>query len=221
MVSASLVYPSSLCSGLLSTFILTLILYHFLPSQNECHGDLSPCLVGSSLSSTDSDSGCVLLNTSRKVRCCLSSMSLGHSKLTHRSHNSQHTLGKTHRERTAWSSACGGHTISIYSFMQYVKLMNFEEEVRAHRDLDSFLAQASILLDEMAASLDEVLRRMLHRVAQDSRVAEPACNFEEVMRLLFTDAAPQEVNGERGSHSGWLSWCTMFSACMFWNFFFV
>ncbi|XP_048826216.1 sodium bicarbonate transporter-like protein 11 isoform X3 [Brienomyrus brachyistius] len=101
----------------------------------HCYSQVQP-------GSPDSDSGCVLLNTSRK----------------------------------------------------YVKLMNFEEEVRAHRDLDSFLAQASILLDEMAASLDEVLRRMLRRVAQDSRATEPACNFEEVMRLLFTDAAPQEVN---------------------------
>nr|XP_023651412.1 sodium bicarbonate transporter-like protein 11 isoform X6 [Paramormyrops kingsleyae] len=101
----------------------------------HCYSQVQP-------GSPDSDSGCVLLNTSRK----------------------------------------------------YVKLMNFEEEVRAHRDLDSFLAQASILLDEMAASLDEVLRRMLHRVAQDSRATEPACHFEEVMRLLFTDAAPQEVN---------------------------
>uniref|UniRef100_A0A8C9W9M2 Solute carrier family 4 member 11 n=1 Tax=Scleropages formosus TaxID=113540 RepID=A0A8C9W9M2_SCLFO len=77
---------------------------------------------------------------------------------------------------------------------QYLKLMNFEEEVRAHRDLDSFLAQASILLDETAASLDEVLRRMLHHVAQDSSATEPGCNFEEVMSMLFTDAGAQEVN---------------------------
>ncbi|XP_018585833.1 solute carrier family 4 member 11 isoform X1 [Scleropages formosus] len=77
---------------------------------------------------------------------------------------------------------------------KYLKLMNFEEEVRAHRDLDSFLAQASILLDETAASLDEVLRRMLHHVAQDSSATEPGCNFEEVMSMLFTDAGAQEVN---------------------------
>uniref|UniRef100_A0A7N6BG34 Bicarbonate transporter-like transmembrane domain-containing protein n=1 Tax=Anabas testudineus TaxID=64144 RepID=A0A7N6BG34_ANATE len=76
----------------------------------------------------------------------------------------------------------------------YVKLMNFEEEVRAHRDLDGFLARASILLDETAASLDDVLKRMLHHVGQDNHSSEPACNFEEVMSMLFTDAGAQEVN---------------------------
>ncbi|KAM4625549.1 solute carrier family 4 member 11 isoform 1-T1 [Polymixia lowei] len=80
---------------------------------------------------------------------------------------------------------------------RYVKLMNFEEEVRAHRDLDGFLARASILLDETAASLDDVLKRMLHHVGQDSHASEPGCNFEEVMSLLFTDAGAQEVNGEQ------------------------
>uniref|UniRef100_A0A3B4Z5D9 Solute carrier family 4 member 11 n=1 Tax=Stegastes partitus TaxID=144197 RepID=A0A3B4Z5D9_9TELE len=82
---------------------------------------------------------------------------------------------------------------SVFS-PQYVKLMNFEEEVRAHRDLDGFLARASILLDETAASLDDVLKRMLHHVGQDSHVSEPGCNFEEVMSMLFTDAGAQEVN---------------------------
>lgn len=76
--------------------------------------------------------------------------------------------------------------------------MNFEEEVRAHRDLDGFLARASILLDETAASLDDVLKRMLHHVGQDSHALEPGCNFEEVMSMLFTDAGAQEVNGEQG-----------------------
>ncbi|KAJ8389509.1 hypothetical protein AAFF_G00118990 [Aldrovandia affinis] len=77
---------------------------------------------------------------------------------------------------------------------KYVKLMNFEEEVRAHRDLDGFLARASILLDETAASLDDVLKRMLRHVGQDGHTAEPSCNFEEVMSMLFTDAGAQEVN---------------------------
>ncbi|KAJ3613154.1 hypothetical protein NHX12_019406, partial [Muraenolepis orangiensis] len=80
---------------------------------------------------------------------------------------------------------------------RYVTLMNFEEEVRAHRDLDGFLARASILLEETAASLDEVLKRMLHHVAQDPHNAEPGCNFEEVMSMLFTDAGAQEVNEGR------------------------
>lgn len=75
--------------------------------------------------------------------------------------------------------------------------MNFEEEIRAHRDLDGFLARATILLDETAASLDDVLKRMLHHVGQDSNASEPSCNFEEVMSMLFTDAGAQEVNGKR------------------------
>ncbi|KAM7376356.1 hypothetical protein PAMP_006097 [Pampus punctatissimus] len=82
---------------------------------------------------------------------------------------------------------------------RYVKLMNFEEEIRAHRDLDGFLARASILLDETAASLDDVLKRMLHHVGQDSNASEPSCNFEEVMSMLFTDAGAQEVNDKSQS----------------------
>lgn len=71
--------------------------------------------------------------------------------------------------------------------------MNFQEEVRAHRDLDSFLAQASILLDEKAATLDEVLRRMLTYVVEDGR---GSCDVDEVMDSLFTDAGGKECNGE-------------------------
>uniref|UniRef100_A0A671NGM2 Solute carrier family 4 member 11 n=1 Tax=Sinocyclocheilus anshuiensis TaxID=1608454 RepID=A0A671NGM2_9TELE len=70
----------------------------------------------------------------------------------------------------------------------------FLEEVRAHRDLDGFLAQASILLDERAASLDEVLRRMLEHVATDG---QGSCNEEEVMSALITDARGQEASGEQ------------------------
>uniref|UniRef100_A0A8B9HZP9 Solute carrier family 4 member 11 n=1 Tax=Astyanax mexicanus TaxID=7994 RepID=A0A8B9HZP9_ASTMX len=75
----------------------------------------------------------------------------------------------------------------------YVNLMNFQEEVRAHRDLNSFLAQASILLDETAASLDEVLRRMLQHVARDG---QGSCDQREVISALFTDAGGQEASGE-------------------------
>lgn len=74
--------------------------------------------------------------------------------------------------------------------------MNFEEEVRAHRDLDGFLERACILLHEDEASLDDVLKTMLRHVSQDPHTAEPACNFEEIMSSLFTDAGSQEVNGE-------------------------
>lgn len=96
-----------------------------------------------------------------------------------------------------WKTAVHDLGQHFDSAPQYVKLMNFEEEVRAHRDLDGFLARATILLDETAASLDDVLKRMLHRVGQDSHASEPGCNFEEVMSMLFTDAGAQEVNGKQ------------------------
>ncbi|XP_035505028.2 solute carrier family 4 member 11 isoform X2 [Scophthalmus maximus] len=72
-----------------------------------------------------------------------------------------------------------------------VKPMNFQEEVRAHRDLDSFLAQASIILDEKAATLDEVLRRMLTHVVNEGL---GRCDVDEVMNSLFTDAGGKEFN---------------------------
>ncbi|KAE8285674.1 Sodium bicarbonate transporter-like protein 11 [Larimichthys crocea] len=74
---------------------------------------------------------------------------------------------------------------------KYVKPMNFQEEVRAHRDLDDFLAQASILLDEKAATLDEVLRRMLTHMVEDGH---GSCDADEVMNSLFTDAGGKEFN---------------------------
>ncbi|XP_055080554.1 solute carrier family 4 member 11-like isoform X2 [Periophthalmus magnuspinnatus] len=74
---------------------------------------------------------------------------------------------------------------------KYVKPMNFQEEVRAHRDLDGFLAQASILLDEKAATLDEVLRRMLTNLVQEGH---GSCDAEEVMNTLFTDAGGQDCD---------------------------
>uniref|UniRef100_A0A8C1SKI8 Solute carrier family 4 member 11 n=1 Tax=Cyprinus carpio TaxID=7962 RepID=A0A8C1SKI8_CYPCA len=67
--------------------------------------------------------------------------------------------------------------------LSYVKLVDFPEELRAHRDLDGFLAQVSILLDVRASSLDEV-RRMLEHVATDG---QGSCNAEEFMSALFTD----------------------------------
>uniref|UniRef100_A0A3Q1G9I0 Solute carrier family 4 member 11 n=1 Tax=Acanthochromis polyacanthus TaxID=80966 RepID=A0A3Q1G9I0_9TELE len=74
---------------------------------------------------------------------------------------------------------------------KYVKPMNFQEEVRAHRDLDGFLAQASILLDEKAATLDEVLRRMITHVVEDGH---GSCNVEELMNSLFTDAGGKDID---------------------------
>uniref|UniRef100_A0A9J8B933 Bicarbonate transporter-like transmembrane domain-containing protein n=1 Tax=Cyprinus carpio carpio TaxID=630221 RepID=A0A9J8B933_CYPCA len=71
--------------------------------------------------------------------------------------------------------------------------VDFPEELRAHRDLDGFLAQVSILLDVRASSLDEV-RRMLEHVATDG---QGSCNAEEFMSALFTDAGGQEASGEQ------------------------
>lgn len=86
---------------------------------------------------------------------------------------------------------------------QYLKLKNFEEEIRAHRDLDGFLARASIILNETATSLDDVLRAMLCRLAQDSHNTEPDCNLDLLMAMLFTDAgAPMEGKG-KGCPSAW------------------
>lgn len=70
--------------------------------------------------------------------------------------------------------------------------MSFQEEVWAHRDLDSFLGQASILLDEKAATLDEVLRRMLTHLVEEGH---GSCDIDEVMNSLFTDAEGQKFNG--------------------------
>ncbi|CAL1613900.1 unnamed protein product [Knipowitschia caucasica] len=74
---------------------------------------------------------------------------------------------------------------------KYVKPMNFQEEVRAHRDLDSFLAQASIILDEKASTLDEVLRTMLTSLVDEGH---SGCNVEEIMNSLFTDAGGQDCD---------------------------
>ncbi|XP_008324732.1 sodium bicarbonate transporter-like protein 11 isoform X2 [Cynoglossus semilaevis] len=74
---------------------------------------------------------------------------------------------------------------------KYVKPMDFQEEVRAQRDLDSFLAQATILLNEKAATLDEVLRNMLTNMMKDDL---GRCNMDAIMSSLFTDARGTEFN---------------------------
>ncbi|XP_052580496.1 solute carrier family 4 member 11 isoform X1 [Peromyscus californicus insignis] len=89
--------------------------------------------------------------------------------------------------------AAAGGCVLLHTSRKYLKLKNFEEEVRAHRDLDGFLAQASIILNETATSLDDVLRTMLNRFAQDPNHAEPDCDLDLLMAKLFTDAgAPME-----------------------------
>ncbi|XP_040275267.1 sodium bicarbonate transporter-like protein 11 isoform X1 [Bufo bufo] len=85
--------------------------------------------------------------------------------------------------------------VLLHTSRKYLKLKNFEEEVRAHRDLDGFLAKASIILDETATSLDDVLREMLKHFVEDPENAEPTCNFDKIMSTLFTDSgAPREGN---------------------------
>ncbi|XP_071413179.1 solute carrier family 4 member 11 isoform X4 [Pithys albifrons albifrons] len=86
--------------------------------------------------------------------------------------------------------------VLLHTSRKYLKLKNFEEEVRAQRDLDGFLARASIILDETATSLDDVLREMLRHFAEDPENTEPSCNFEKIMSTLFTDSGtPREGNG--------------------------
>ncbi|XP_045664156.1 solute carrier family 4 member 11 isoform X2 [Ursus americanus] len=92
-------------------------------------------------------------------------------------------------QRISLTGPCG----SVRAAPQYLKLKNFEEEIRAHRDLDGFLARASIILNEPATSLDDVLRAMLGRLAHDPHNTEPDCNLDLFMAMLFTDAgAPAE-----------------------------
>ncbi|KAK2109691.1 hypothetical protein P7K49_009437 [Saguinus oedipus] len=130
--------------------------------------------------------GCVLLHTSRKEKlnrelspaqgwglgCCS-------------------WLGG--RSQTVTASHSWARVVLSLGSPQYLKLKNFKEEIRAHRDLDGFLAQASIILNEPATSLDNVLRAMLRRFAQDPDDAEPNCNLDLLMAMLFTDAgAPMQ-----------------------------
>ncbi|XP_068928516.1 solute carrier family 4 member 11 isoform X2 [Petaurus breviceps papuanus] len=83
--------------------------------------------------------------------------------------------------------------VLLHTSRKYLKLKNFGEEIRAHRDLDSFLARASIILDETATSLDDVLCEMLRHFCQDPNNTEPGFNFERIMATLFTDAGtPRE-----------------------------
>nr|XP_054398050.1 solute carrier family 4 member 11 isoform X3 [Pongo abelii] len=94
---------------------------------------------------------------------------------------------------TAENEATSGGCVLLHTSRKYLKLKNFKEEIRAHRDLDGFLAQASIVLNETATSLDNVLRTMLRRFAQDPDNNEPNCNLDLLMAMLFTDAgAPMQ-----------------------------
>ncbi|XP_077136433.1 solute carrier family 4 member 11 isoform X8 [Ranitomeya variabilis] len=89
----------------------------------------------------------------------------------------------------------GNGCVLLHTSRKYLKLKNFEEEVRAHRDLDGFLAKASIILDETATSLDDVLREMLRHYVEEPENIDPSCNFEKIMGTLFTDAgSPREGN---------------------------
>ncbi|XP_065775707.1 solute carrier family 4 member 11 isoform X4 [Muntiacus reevesi] len=94
--------------------------------------------------------------------------------------------------QSAESESPGGFGL-LHTSRKYLKLKNFEEEIRAQRDLDGFLARARIILNETATSLDDVLRAMLCRLAQDPYNSEPDCNLDLLTAMLFTDAgAPME-----------------------------
>ncbi|NXB85590.1 S4A11 protein, partial [Vidua chalybeata] len=96
---------------------------------------------------------------------------------------------------SATAESEGTGCVLLHTSRKYLKLKNFEEEVRAQRDLDGFLARASIILDETATSLDDVLREMLKHFAEDPENMEPSCNFEKIMNTLFTDSGtPREGN---------------------------
>ncbi|NWZ96321.1 S4A11 protein, partial [Nesospiza acunhae] len=96
---------------------------------------------------------------------------------------------------SATAESEGAGCVLLHTSRKYLKLKNFEEEVRAQRDLDGFLARASIILDETATSLDDVLREMLKHFAEDPENMEPSCNFEKIMNTLFTDSGtPREGN---------------------------
>uniref|UniRef100_A0A6I8PK14 Bicarbonate transporter-like transmembrane domain-containing protein n=1 Tax=Ornithorhynchus anatinus TaxID=9258 RepID=A0A6I8PK14_ORNAN len=69
----------------------------------------------------------------------------------------------------------------------YLKLKDFEEEIRAHRKLDGFLPWASILLGETATPLDDVLCKLLRHFTEDADSTEPNCNFDKIMSTLITD----------------------------------
>ncbi|KAM5219857.1 solute carrier family 4 member 11 isoform 13-T26 [Hipposideros larvatus] len=90
-------------------------------------------------------------------------------------------------EDAAESELPGGCGL-LHTSRKYLKLKNFEEEIRAHRDLAGFLDQASIILNETATSLDDVLRAMLFRLAHKPDNLEPNYNLDLLMAMLFTDA---------------------------------
>ncbi|XP_073505449.1 solute carrier family 4 member 11 isoform X6 [Phyllobates terribilis] len=98
------------------------------------------------------------------------------------------------RQNPTEEDDCNG-CVLLHTSRKYLKLKNFEEEVRAHRDLDGFLAKASIILDETATSLDDVLREMLKHYVEEPENIDPSCNFDKIMGTLFTDAgSPREGN---------------------------
>ncbi|XP_036085478.1 sodium bicarbonate transporter-like protein 11 isoform X3 [Rousettus aegyptiacus] len=76
----------------------------------------------------------------------------------------------------------------LHTSRKYLKIKDFREEIRAHRDLDGFLARASIILNETATSLDDVLRAMILCLVHDPDNIEPDCNLDLLMAMLFTDA---------------------------------
>ncbi|XP_067884823.1 sodium bicarbonate transporter-like protein 11 isoform X3 [Heterodontus francisci] len=82
--------------------------------------------------------------------------------------------------------------VLLHTSRKYLTLKNFDEEVRAHRDLDRFLAKAGILLDVSALSLDDVLREMFKHVVEEPENVEPNCDYDTVVTSLFTDSGTSQ-----------------------------
>ncbi|XP_069778831.1 solute carrier family 4 member 11 [Narcine bancroftii] len=83
----------------------------------------------------------------------------------------------------------------LHTSRKYLKLKNFEEEVRAHKDLDGFLARAGILLDVTTLSLDDILQEMVKHMMNESEDMVPSCNLDQVMGGLFTDSNVSREDG--------------------------
>ncbi|XP_044537732.1 sodium bicarbonate transporter-like protein 11 [Gracilinanus agilis] len=83
--------------------------------------------------------------------------------------------------------------VLLHTSRKYLQLKNFEEEVRARRDVDGFLARSTIILNETATTLDDVLHEMLLHLSRDPNNAEPSFDFDQVTATLFTDSgAPRQ-----------------------------
>ncbi|KAB0391422.1 hypothetical protein E2I00_018340, partial [Balaenoptera physalus] len=120
--------------------------------------------------------------------------------------------------QSAEGESPGGYGL-LHTSRKYLKLKNFEEEIRAHRDLDGFLARASIILNETATSLDDVLRAMLctskallkrhvciSRLVRPQNWGENSCEVRFVILVL----APPKMKSTKTATEVGRTFATMF-----------